>query len=159
MHSKDKDFGPRGACPDLPCCLDAVEQRQRQSFIAVCAMGSSRECAETATQVLHIAELGFKSCWSRTHKRWSDATRAYFARNGLPYSAKSVRAMLAQRLRDATTRVVSEKSHHHKLGRLLWPDRPTYRLARRGAFRLLFSIAMLLLLSLESKSRASRSPI
>ncbi len=27
-----------------------------------------------------------------------DAARAYFARNGQPYSAKSVRAMLAQRL-------------------------------------------------------------
>jgi hypothetical protein len=37
-----------------------------------------------------------------------EAARAYFARNGQPYSAKSVRAMLAQRLRDATTRAVSE---------------------------------------------------
>jgi len=29
VHGKDQDFGPGGACPDLPCCLDAVEERQR----------------------------------------------------------------------------------------------------------------------------------
>jgi len=37
-----------------------------------------------------------------------ETARAYFARNGQPYSAKSVRAMLAQRLPDATMRAVSE---------------------------------------------------
>jgi hypothetical protein len=34
-----------------------------------------------------------------------EASRAYFARNGQPYSAKSVRAMLTQRLLDGTDRL------------------------------------------------------
>ena len=37
-----------------------------------------------------------------------EAARAYFVRNGEPYSAKSVRAMLAQRLPGETPRAVSE---------------------------------------------------
>ena len=37
-----------------------------------------------------------------------EAARAYFARNGQPYSAKSVRAMLAQRLPGETPRPASE---------------------------------------------------
>ena len=29
VHGKDQHLGAGGACPDLPCCLDAVEERQR----------------------------------------------------------------------------------------------------------------------------------
>ena len=29
VHGKDQDLGAGGVCPDLPCCLDAVEERQR----------------------------------------------------------------------------------------------------------------------------------
>ena len=65
--------------------------------------GERRSLRKIATELAKIGETlaatGLPSA--------KEAARAYFARNGQPYSAKSVRAMLAQRLPREVMRSVS----------------------------------------------------
>jgi DNA invertase Pin-like site-specific DNA recombinase len=67
--------------------------------------GERRSLRKIAAELGRIGEALAATCLPSA----KEASRAYFARNGQPYSAKSVRAMLAQRLPGETTRAVSEQ--------------------------------------------------
>jgi hypothetical protein len=68
--------------------------------------GKRRSLRKIAAELAKIGETLIIASGTPEAK---EAAQAYFARNGQPYSAKSIRAMLAQRLPGETTRPASEQ--------------------------------------------------
>ena len=82
--------GTQVAGRDAPRCCAGGEAPGRASPLN----GKRRSLRKIATELAKIGETLIASDTPGA----KEAARAYFARNGQPYSAKSVRAMLAQRL-------------------------------------------------------------